>query len=84
MLQSFVDFCRTNGHNPNYRRKKIRDEEIKKVQSEATAEKKVRFTRDYNKRRGPSHGSENWTSRSDDNRTMMSTPNLTQEKNSTK
>ena len=35
---------------------------------------KVTFTQDYNKRRGPSHGSGNWTSRNDDNRPMMSTP----------
>ena len=70
----FCGYCRTNGHTPNYCRKKIRDEEVKKLQNEATAEKKVTFTQDYNKKRGPSHGSGNWTSRSDDNRPMMSTP----------
>ena len=43
----------------------MRDEEIKKLQNEATAEKKVTFTQDYNKRRGPSHGSGNWASRRD-------------------
>ena len=52
----------------------MRDEEIKKLQNEATAEKKVTFTQDYNKRRGPSHGSGNWTSRNDGNGAMMSTP----------
>ena len=52
----------------------MRDEEIKKLQNEATAEKKVTFTQDYNKRRGPSHGSGNWASRRDSNGTMMSTP----------
>ena len=52
----------------------MRDEEIKKLQKEATAEKKVTFTQDYNKRRGPSHGSGNWASRRDSNGTMMSTP----------
>ena len=36
--------------------------------------KKVTITQDYNKRRGPTHGSGNWTSRNDDNRAMMSTP----------
>ena len=70
----FCGFCKTNGHTPNYCRKKIRDEEIKKLQNEATAEKKVTFTQDYNKERGPYHGSGNWTRRNDDNEAMMSTP----------
>ena len=46
----FCGYSRTNGHTPNYCRKKIRDEEIKKLQNEATAEKKVTFTQDYNKK----------------------------------
>ena len=66
--------CRTNGHTPNNCRKKIRDEEIQKLQNETTAEKKVTFSQDYNKKRGPSHGSGNWTRRNDDNGSMMSTP----------
>ena len=70
----FCGYCRTNGHTPSFCRKKIRDEEIKKFQNEATAEKKVTFTQDYNKRRGPSHGSGNWTGGNDNNGTMMSTP----------
>ena len=70
----FCGYCRTNGHTPSFCRKKIRDEEIKKLQNEATAEKKVTFTQDYNKRRGPSHGSGNWADRRDGNGTMMSTP----------
>ena len=69
----FCGYCRTYGHTPSFCRKKIRDEEIKKLQNEATAEKKVTFTQDYNKRRGPSHGSGNWTGRNENNRTMMST-----------
>ena len=69
----FCGYCRTNGHTPNYCRKKMRDEEIRKLQNEATAQKKVTFTQDYNKRRRPSHGSENWTGRNDNNGTMMST-----------
>ena len=67
-------YCRTNGPTPNYCRKNIRDEEIKKLQNEATAENKVTFTQDYNKKRGPSHGSGNWTRRNDDNGAMMPTP----------
>ena len=71
---SFCGYCRTNGNTPNYCRQKIRDEEIKKLQSEATAEKKVTFTQAYNKRRGPSHGSGNWTNQNDGSGSMMSTP----------
>ena len=70
----FCGYCRSNEHTTNYCRKKIRDEEVKKFQKEATAGKKVTFTQDYNKRRRPSHGDGNWTSRNNDNRTMMSTP----------
>ena len=70
----FCGYCRTNRHTPIYCRKKIRDEEIKKLQNGITAEKKVTFTQDYNKRRGRSHGSENWTRLNDDNGARMSTP----------
>ena len=70
----FCGYCRTNGHTPSFCRKKIRDDEIKKLQKEATAEKKVTFTQDYNKRRGPSHGSGNWTGRNDNSGIMMATP----------
>ena len=70
----FCGYCRTNGHTPNNCRKKMRDEEIKKLQNEATAQRKVTFTQDYNKRRGSSHRPGNWTSRTDGNGAMMSTP----------
>ena len=70
----FCGYCRTNGHAPSFCRKKIRDEEIKKLQNEATAQEKGTFTQDYNKRRGPSHGSGNWAGQTDSNGTMMSTP----------
>ena len=70
----FCGYCRTNEHTPNYCRKKIRDEKIKKLQNEATAEKKVTFTQDYNKKRGPSLGSGKWIRRNDNNGAMMSTP----------
>ena len=93
----FWGYCRANGHFPSYCGKKIRDEERKKLQNEAKAEKQVTFTQNYNKRRGLSLGSGNWTSRNDDdqprrsialdkqvsyNRAIMSTPKLTPEKNS--
>ena len=54
----FCNYCRTNGHTPSWRRKKIRDEELKRIENERTAEKKVTFTQDYNKKRGPDHGSD--------------------------
>ena len=72
--KKFCGYCRTNGHTPNFCRNKLRVEELKKLQNEATAQKKVTFTQDYNKRRGPSHGSENWTRLNDDNGAMTSTP----------
>ena len=57
----FCNYCRTNGHTPSWCRKKIRDEELKRIDKETTAEKKVTFTQDYNKKRGPDHGSQQWT-----------------------
>ena len=43
---AFGGYCRTNGDTPSFCRKKIRDEEIKKLQNEATTEKRVAFTQD--------------------------------------
>ena len=57
----FCNYCRTNGHTPSWCRKKIRDEELKRVKNEGTPEKIVTFTQDYNKKRGPDHGSEQST-----------------------
>ena len=37
----FCNYCRTNGHTPSWCRKKIRDEELKRIENERTAEKKV-------------------------------------------
>ena len=42
----FCNYCRTNGHTPSWCRKKIGDEEIKKVQDRMVAEK----TRDVHER----------------------------------
>ena len=44
-------FCRTNGPTPSWCRKKIRDEELKKIKNERTPGKKVTFTQDYNEKR---------------------------------
>ena len=37
----FCNHCRANGHTPSWCRKKIRDEELKKIENERTAEKKL-------------------------------------------
>ena len=64
----FCNYCRTTGHTPSWCRKKIRDEEIKRIQNGMVAEKRVTFTNDYNKRRGPSHGSGQFTYNNPGNR----------------
>ena len=64
----FCNYCRSNGHTPSWCRKKIRDEEVKRIQDGMMAEKRVTFTNDYNKRRGPSHGSGQFTNNSTGNR----------------
>ena len=46
----FCNYCRTNGHTPSWCRKKIRDQELKKIENERIAEKRVTFTQDYNKK----------------------------------
>ena len=56
----FCKYCRRNGQNPCWCRKKLRDQELKPLENERTAERKVTFTQDYNKKRGPDHGSEQW------------------------
>ena len=53
--------CRKNGYTPGWCRIIIRDEELKRVENERTAEKKVAFAQDYNKKRGPGYGTEQWT-----------------------
>ena len=40
--------------------KKIRDEELKRIENKRIAEKNVTFTQDYNKKQGPDYGSEQW------------------------
>ena len=57
----FCDHGRTNGFTPSWCRNQIRNEELKLIEDKRTAEKKVIFTQDYNKKRGPDHGSEQWT-----------------------
>ena len=47
----FCNYCRTNGHTPSWCRKKIRDEELKRIENERMAEKRITFTQDHNKKR---------------------------------
>ena len=39
----FCGYCRSNGQTTRFCRRKVRDEELKKLQNETTAEKKVTF-----------------------------------------
>ena len=64
----FCNYCRTNGHTPSWFRKKFRDEQINRVQNGTLAEKRLTFTNDYNRRRGPSHGSRQLTYNNTGNR----------------
>ena len=56
----FCNYYLTKGHTPSWCRKKIGDEELKRIEIESTTEKRVTFTQDYNKKRGPDHGPEQW------------------------
>ena len=56
----FCNYCRTNEYTPSWCRKKIRDKKIKQIENGRTAEKNVTFIQDYNKKRGPDHGSQRW------------------------
>ena len=49
----FCNYCRTNEHAPCWCRKKIRDEELKRIKKRKNCCKKVTFTQDHNKKRGP-------------------------------
>ena len=55
----FRSYCRTNGHTPSWCRKKIRDEELKRIENERTAEKRVTFTQDYKKNKDQIMGQSN-------------------------
>ena len=57
----FCNYCRTNGLTLSWCRKKIRDEKLKRIGNKKTAENQVNFAQNYNKKRGPDHGSEQWT-----------------------
>ena len=46
----FCNYCRPNGHTPSWCRKKIReDKELKRIENERVAQKKVTVTQDYKK-----------------------------------
>ena len=42
----FRNYCCINGHTPSWCCKKMRDEELKRIENERTAEKKVTLTQD--------------------------------------
>ena len=43
----FCNYCRKNGHTPNWCRQKIRDEEIRKVQRDMSFKKNIAPIREY-------------------------------------
>ena len=45
------NYCHTNGHTPSWFKKKIQNEELKKIENERTAEKRVTFAQAYNKKK---------------------------------
>ena len=47
--ERFCKYCRTNGQTSSWCRKKIRDEELKRIEDGRTAEEKVKFNQGYNK-----------------------------------
>ena len=52
-------YCRSNGHTQSWWRKKIRDEELKKIKIERTAEQRVTFKQDYEEREDQAMGPDN-------------------------
>ena len=42
----FCIYCHKKGHTPHWYRKQIRDEQLKKIKNERTAEKRVTVTQD--------------------------------------
>ena len=43
----FCNYCRKNGHTPNWCRQKIRDEEIRKVQRDMSFKRNIATSREY-------------------------------------
>ena len=56
----FCHYCRRNGHTIQYCRNKANDDEFKRQQAKQNQERKQTFTHDYNRRKGPNFGSQNF------------------------
>ena len=56
----FCHYCRRNGHTLQYCRIKAFDDERKRQYNRENQQKKPTFTNDYNKRKGPNFGSQNY------------------------
>ena len=56
----FCNYCRTNGHTPSWCRKKIRDEGLKRIESERIAEKKSLLLRTTTKNENQIMNQNNW------------------------
>ena len=56
----FCHYCRRNGHTLQYCRTKTFDDERKRQYNRENQQKKPTYTDDYNKRKGPNFGSQNY------------------------
>ena len=56
----FCHYCRRNGHTLQYCRTKAFDDERKRQYNRENQQKKPTFTNDYNKRKGPNFGPQNY------------------------
>ena len=56
----FCHYCRRNGHTLQYCRTKAFDDKRKRQYNRENQQKKPTFTNDYNKRKGPIFGSQNY------------------------
>ena len=76
-ITRFCKNCQRNYHTLQFCRKKIYDGEAKGAQSRANEKKKVTFTNDYNKRKGPGFGSQQNYQPSHQDRTSPITRGIT-------
>ena len=74
MLQCTADFVEPKVTPPVSAERRYETKKSRSYKTKLQPRKKVTFTHNYKKGRGPFHGSGTWTSRSDDNGALMSTP----------
>ena len=60
----FCLYCRRNGHTIQFCRNKASDDEFRRQQARQNQERKQTFTHDYNRRKGPNFGAQNFQNQS--------------------